>query len=130
MSNKLAGPVLLVAAFGGFFLALFLVFQVLDTEFFRGDPDLGGSAQAVHSSKTDAAQAHCAQAAVQQAGLDASQWTAAPEYTAWDIGFDRFLVKGAVRAASSPAQAKPYLCRALNPGGGDQWTVQSLEFLD
>jgi hypothetical protein len=128
MPNKLTGPVLLIAAFGGFFLALFLVFQVLDTEFFRGDPDLGGSAQPVRNPKTDLAQTHCAEAAIQQAGLDAQQWRALPEYTAWDIGFDRFLVKGAARAAQAPA--KSYLCRVLNPGGGASWTVQSLEFLD
>lgn len=130
MPNKLTGPVLLIAALGGFFVVLFLVFQVLDTEFFRGDPDLGGSAQAVRNPKTDLAQTHCAEAAIQQAGLDAQHWTASPEYTAWDTGFDRFLVKGAAHAVPPSSQVKPYLCRILNPGGGESWTVQSLEFLD
>ena len=127
---KLTGPVLLVAAFGGFFLALFIVFQVLDTEFFRGDPELGGSAIAIRNAKTDLAQAQCARAALRDAGMDAGNALASPDYTAWDLGFDRYLVKSQARAAGAPAQSKSYLCRILNPGGGEIWTVQSLEYLD
>lgn len=115
---KLPGPLILVAAFGGFFLVLLLVFQVLDTEFFRGDPDLGGSAVAVKNAKTLAAHRECAR----EARTEASPET---DYTAWDLGFERYLVKVQARGA-----AKPYLCRIANPGGAETWTVQSLEFLE
>lgn len=115
---KLSGPLVLLAAFGGFFLALFLVFQVVDSEFFRGDPDLGGSAVAVKNAKTLEAHARCAEAA------HAAHPPA--DYTAWDLGFDRYLVK----VGMGDGAVRPYLCRALNPGGAEAWTVQSLEYLD
>ena len=117
LQSKLSGPMILVAAFGGFFLVLFLVFAVLDTEFFRGDPDRGGSQIAVKNAKTAAAHAHCAKKAGAENAPDA-------DYTAWDLGFDRYLVKagnGAVKA---------YVCHIVNPGGTEEWRVQSIEFLE
>jgi hypothetical protein len=129
MPQKL-GPWILVAAFGGFFLALFLVFKVLDTKFFRGDPELGGSASPIENEKTALAHAYCAAAAAKSLGEGGSR--SLPGYTAWDIGFNRYLVKASLESPDRPGRGKTYLCKILDQGGsapGD-WVVQSLEYLD
>jgi hypothetical protein len=129
MPQKL-GPWILVAAFGGFFLALFLVFKVLDTELFRGDPELGGSASPIRNEMTALAHARCAEAAAKSLGRDSVR--SLPDYTAWDIGFNRYLVKAAVERPDQPGREKTYLCKVLSQGDSEpaQWAVQSLEYLN
>lgn len=131
MPQKL-GPWILVAAFGGFFLVLFIVFQILDTEFFRGDPELGGSASPIRNEKTALAHAHCAEAAARNQGQAAGEARTLPDYTAWDIGFSRYLVKATLEDPSQPGRGKTYLCKILDQGEAapDEWAVQSIEYLN
>lgn len=130
---KLTGPWMPIAAIGGFFLLLFVVFQVLDLEFFRGDPDQGGSAIPVENEKTALAHAHCARAAIERLRLDPERARARSEYTAWDIGFHRYLVKAGVEEGQEPDRGKTYLCKIVeqdDSGAEQRWIVQSLEYLD
>jgi hypothetical protein len=124
--SKLSGPMLLVAAFGGFFLALFIVFLVLDTEFFRGDPDLGGSAIAAKTGKTDLAYQQCREEAAREARQELAKGTEPPDYTAWDLGFGRYLIKARLGQPSAPGRT--FLCRIA--GRGDGWTVEGMEYLE
>ncbi len=114
------------AAFGGFFLILFLVFKILDTEFFRGDPDLGGSAHPVTNAQTDAAHRFCAERAGAKLGLGGGQAAIPADYIAWDLGFSRYLVKASLIA---PAPPRTYLCKVLHRGDED-WSLQSLDFIN
>lgn len=128
-----SGPILTLAAFVGFFLTLFLVFRVLETEFFRGDPDLGGEATPIRNAKTALAHSSCARYAAQRLNLDATKTLALPEYTAWDLGFDRYLVKANVQRTDDPAWTQPYLCKIVFRGSQDQdagnWLVQNIDFV-
>jgi hypothetical protein len=129
---KLTGPWIPVAAFGGFFLVLFIVFRVLNTEYFRGDPDQGGSAIPVRNEKTVLAHAYCAKSVIQRLGMNPDRARALPEYTAWDIGFNRYLVKAAVEDPDRTGRGKAYLCRLAEQEGSasGSWVVQSIEYLD
>ncbi len=127
---KLSGPMMLVAALGGFFLVLFFVYWVLETEFFRGDPDLGGSAVAVKNGKTALAHERCARAVARDGRMDTGLPGAPADYTAWDLGFGRYLVKAQARASEAPERAKAYLCRVSNQGGAEDWTIQGIEYLE
>lgn len=126
------GPWILVAAFGGFFLILFVVFKVLDTEFFRGDPELGGSASPISNERTALAHVHCAEAAAKDQGKTAGEIRSLPDYTAWDIGFSRYLVKATLENPKEPGRGKTYLCKILNQGdsASGEWVVQSIEYLN
>ena len=121
------GLLTVAAAFGGFFLVLFVVFKVLNSEFFRGDPELGGSARPVANAGTAAAEAHCRQRANELLHLPAGAADARPEVTAWDLGFGRYLVKSSA-AAGGPGAGRGYVCKILDEGA--RWTVQSIDFLD
>lgn len=128
---KLTGIWVPLAAFGGFFLVLLIVFKVLDTEFFRGDPDLGGSATPARNEKTALAHAFCAQTAIERLAWNQDRARSLPDYTAWDLGFDRYLVQAMVENSAEPGQGQTYLCKVLNQGGGSaagDWAVQSVEF--
>lgn len=131
MPQKL-GPWILVAAFGGFFLVLFVVFWVLDTELFRGDPELGGSASPISNAKTALAHARCAEAAAKSQGRAADGARTLPDYTAWDIGFSRYLVKATLEDPKAPGRGKTYLCKILDQGEAapGEWAVQSIEYLN
>jgi len=123
--NRKLGPWIVVAAFAGFFLVLFIVFKVLDTEVFRGDPELGGSASPIENAKTAQAHEVCRGAAVKQPGWESGRVLL--DYTAWDIGFNRYLVKATLEKPDQPGRGKTYICKVSDDGG---WTVQSLEFLN
>lgn len=95
------GALTLFWAFGGFFLVLFFVFWMLDTEFFRGNPRGGRSGDpgqmAVH------AHAFCAWCVTQRLRLDSLMSPSLPDCKVWDIGFDRYyLVKAAIERADDP----------------------------
>jgi hypothetical protein len=121
------GPGTLIVAFGGFFLAVFIVFEVLNLEFFRGDPDLGGHATPIRDGNAALAHEQCARAVSGNLGLD-PQAGGGSDYTAWDIGFGRYLVKAAVPSGGKGAAAGHYLCTVLRQA--DRWAVQSLEYVD
>lgn len=129
MPQKL-GPWILVGAVVGFFVALFVVFKVLDTEFFRGDPEQGGSASPVRNEKTVLAYTHCAAAAAKEPGQAGARTL--PDYTAWDIGFDRYLVKATLENPGEPGRARTYICKIIDRGGAvsEQWVVESIEYLN
>jgi hypothetical protein len=125
------GPLTLLWAFGGFFLVLFFVFWMLDTEYFRGNPDEGGQETPVRDDRAVHAHAFCARYITQQLRLDPLVSRSLPDYTVWDIGFNRYLVKAAIERADDPTQTRHYLCRILRRGGDPQtpesWTVQGVE---
>ncbi|CAL1239045.1 hypothetical protein [Candidatus Methylocalor cossyra] len=123
---KQPGPWMLVAAFGGFFLVLFVVFQVTDLEFFRGDPERGGSALPVRTPSTDQAHRECTRWVVEHLRLEAGRVHSLPDYTAWDLGFDRYLVKAEL-AGEDGVPARTYLCRVRLQG--EAWAVESVEYL-
>jgi hypothetical protein len=129
---KLTGPWIPIAAIGGFFLLLFVAFQVLNLEFFRGDPEQGGSATPIKNEKTALAHAYCTKSAIEGLHLDPERARVLPEYTAWDIGFNRYLVKATVEDANGPGRGKTYLCKVLDQGGSgeENWALQSLEYLN
>jgi hypothetical protein len=131
MSNT-RGLLIVAAAFGGFFLVLFIVFKVLNTEFFRGDPELGGSAQPIVNEKTALAFARCVERAAKDLRLAPDRSRPPAEYTAWDIGFDRYLVKATVEDGGTPPRGRTFLCKISDPGGAEVagWEIQSLEFLN
>lgn len=127
-----SGLLILAAAFGGFFLVLFIVFEVLDTEFFRGDPAQGGSASPIVNEKTELARSYCSKSVAQLLRVESAQLRGLPDYTAWDIGFDRYLVKASVDNPARPGQSKTYICKVLDQrdASPENWVVQSVEFLD
>lgn len=128
-----SGPMAILAAFIGFFLVLFLVFEVLDTEFFRGDPDRGGEATPTRNERTALAHAYCARDATRRLDLDEAGTRALPDYTAWDMGFDRYLVRARLERTDDPVRTRQYLCKIVfqaGPGsGGGDWQVQSIDFV-
>ena len=131
MQNK-SGLLILASAFGGFFLILFIVYKVLDWEFFRGDPALGGSASPVVNEKTERARDFCYESVARILQVGVAQVREQPDYTSWDIGFDRYLIKASVNDPVRPGKTKTYICKVQGRGDSDAegWTVQSVEFLD
>lgn len=130
--GRRSGILVLIAAFGGGVLLLFFVFAVLNTEFFRGDPEQGGSANPVANEKTATAHSFCSESVAQILHLDVALVRSRPDYTAWDIGFGRYLVKAAVENPTEPQQSKTYICKVLDnrDASPESWIVQSVEFLD
>jgi hypothetical protein len=120
-----------VAGFAGFFLLLFLAYLILETEFFRGDPALGGQETPIRNALTESAHEYCDKAVwdTLRPGTQPSVAVAA-DYTAWDIGFGRYLVKSFVQV---PNGTKDYLCRinqkGNDPGAKAHWQIESLELI-
>ncbi|MFN5745999.1 MAG: hypothetical protein ACK443_07935 [Methylococcaceae bacterium] len=120
-----------VAGFAGFFLLLFLAYLILETEFFRGDPALGGQETPLRNALTDSAHEYCDKAVLGTLRLGTQPSAAvAADYTAWDIGFSRYLVKGLVHV---PNGTRDYLCRINkkgdDPGAKANWQLESLELI-
>lgn len=111
---------------------LFIVFKVLDTEFFRGDPDQGGSASPVRNEKTALAHAHCSEAVSELVARDGGEAGILPGYTAWDIGFDRYLVKAVVQTPGNAGKPRTFLCKVVEQADPPppRWVVQSIDFLE
>lgn len=127
-----SGFLILVAAFVGFFLVLFFVFKVLNTELFRGDPAQGGSASPVANEKTALAFSYCSESVAKLLRADVGAVGKLADYIAWDIGFDRYLIKAAVSNPTQPGRSKTYICKVAAQGDATpgSWVVQSVEFLD
>lgn len=123
------GPLTRLWAFGG----LFFVFWVLDTEFFRSNPGQGGQETPIHNEKTALAQVFCEQQVLNERPLDATVTRYSKDSIAWDLGFNRYLVKAATERADDLPQPRPYLCKIVWQGGNahasDSWIVQSLEYI-
>jgi hypothetical protein len=122
-----------VGAFGGFFLVLFFVFWALDTEFFRGDPEQGGQETPIRNEKTALAYAFCAQHVAKERRQETATAPAVEDYTAWDLGFNRYLIKAPIEHTDRPASTGNYLCRIKWRGSDEQspdsWVVQSVEYV-
>lgn len=131
--RKPSGAVIVLGALGGFFLVLFLVSKVLDTEFFRGTPEQGGQATPIHDERAALAHAFCLQSVARQLGIQQTDTFASPQYTAWDLGFDRYLVRAQIERTDDPTGARRYLCKIVFRGGDENdinnWVVQSIDFL-
>jgi hypothetical protein len=128
-----SGPLALLWAFGCFLLVLFFVFWVLDTEFFRGTPEQGGQATPLRSEKTALAHAFCAQQVAKERRQGSAAVRTSDDYTAWDLGFNRYLVKAKIERADAPTKTRNYLCKIIWQGGNEQapesWVVQSIEYI-
>lgn len=136
MFEKLAKPTLLTVllAFGSFFVVVALVRWVINSEWYRGTAEQGGQATPVKNEQTALAHAFCAKQVAQRLKLDAATSSPSADYTAWDIGFNRYLVKARLDRTDQPQLPRHYLCRILYQGGQrdepGNWEVQSIGFED
>jgi len=130
---KKSGAMVVLVALGGFFLVLFLVSKVLDTEFFRGTPEQGGQATPIQGERAALAHTFCAQHVARQLNFGQTGTFASPQYTAWDLGFDRYLVRAQIERTNDPTGTRRYLCKIVFQGGDENdinnWVVQSVDFV-
>jgi hypothetical protein len=129
---KLDGAWVPLAAFGGFFTVLFVVFQVVDMEFFRGDPNAGGSATPIpNASVPQDASNLCMTSVAKELGVGSDIQTKTA-FTTWDLGFGRLLIRGIVRGPGKAQPTRTFLCRLQHLGddSGPRYELQSLELVD
>jgi hypothetical protein len=128
-----SGAIIVPVALGGFFLVLFLVSKVLDTAFFRGTPDQGGKATPIHDERAALAHGFCAQYVARRLNFNQAGTHALPQYTAWDLGFGRYLVRAEIERTDDPTGTRRYLCKIVLQGGDEydinNWVVQSIDLL-
>ena len=97
------------------------VMRIVHTQFFTGDPELGGQATAIRDDMTAMASIHCKTFIKQRLAEHASRTFPANDYKAWNIGFGRYLVQSSVdiETADGASRRQNTLCKIRYTGGDE-----------
>lgn len=105
---------------------------VTDTEWLRGTQEQGGESHPVENEKTAAAFSHCNHYLASTQRQVRFEFASTPDRS-WDLGFDRYMIRGIVRLTdpASGLKQSEYVCRIHYNGGDDSdfenWTVSGFE---
>lgn len=107
-----------------------LVMKAVHTPVFTGDPKLGGQSIAVRDDRTAMASIHCKTFIRQQIPLSRSTTFPKNDYTAWDIGFGRYLIRSYVdiETPDGASQRKNFVCK-LRFTGNDENNLRNWTFM-